>query len=356
MPKLGIVGYTNSGKTTLFNALTGLVAHAAPHPFTTTEPNVGVAEVVDDRLDAAAEIEGSAKLAHATLELLDLPALSTGGGGMAAQFLGRLRTMEGLVVVLRAFVDDAVIAEEGGFDPVDQAETIALELALADADVFNRRAEKAAKEATADASRKREAAAVATGAELLSEGGQLRSRSWSTEERDAFRDLAPLTLKPVVWVVNVSEDEDPADLVAKVGAVVPEGDTVVALSAQIEAEAAELDPAERASMLEDLGLGAGALDTIVHAAYDALGLQSFYTLGPKEAHAWTVRRGASAREAAGKIHSDLERGFIRAEVAPIGDVVAAGGWDAAKAAGIVRLEGKEYVVAEGDVLLIRFSV
>ena len=272
--------------------------------------------------------------------------------------------MEALTVVLRAFEDETVISEDAGTDPVAQAEDLGLELTLADAEVFAARAEKAAKEATADPTKKRAAEAIRKAADLLESGTPLRAEAWTDEERAAFRDLAPLTLKPAVWVINAGEDsedvgedsENAAELEKDVAAVVPSGDVVVSLSAAIEEEAARLDPDERAELFEGLGLGEGALATVVAATYEAMGLLSFYTLGPKEAHAWTVRRGATAREAAGKIHSDLERGFIRAETCTIGEVIAAGGWDAAKAAGAVRLEGKDYLVGDQDVLLVRFSV
>lgn len=355
MARVGILGLPNVGKTTLFNALTGLSAPTAAHPFSTTEPNVGVARVPDSRLDRAAEMEHSVKVVHATLDLLDLPAMAgPGGGGFGAQFLGRLREMEALAVVLRAFHDEAVPDGESGTDPVAQAETLVLELTLADAEVFARRADRAAKEASSNASLKPVAATLRKAADHLESGAPLRSVPWSDQELAAFRDLAPLTLKPAVWVVNVDEgaDVDPAD----VEAVVPPGDLVVVLSAAIEEEAAQLDPADRAELLEGLGLGEGALTTMVRATYSALGLVSFFTVGPKESRAWTVRAGAAAPEAAGKIHSDLERGFIRAEVAPIEAILEAGGWDAAKASGAIRLEGKDYVVAEGDVIVVRFSV
>ncbi len=359
MPTIGIVGYPNTGKTTLFNALTGLEAPTAPHPFSTVEPNVGVARVPDAALDQAARVEGSKKLVHATLDLLDLPAMAKPGGapGLGTRFLARLREMDALCGVLRAFADESVPAAESGTDPAAQAEELGLELALADAEVFARRREKIAKEATADHSKRGAAAAVAEAADLLAAGTPLRSADWTAEQLAAFRDLAPLTLKPVVWVVNVADDEPEAEKLAdSVAGVVPDGDSVVTLSAQIEEEGARLDPADREELFAGLGLGEGALATMVRAAYEALGLLSFYTLGPKEAHAWTVRRGATARQAAGKVHSDLERGFIRAEVAGIDEVIAAGGWDAAKAGGVVRVEGRDYVVRDDDVLLVRFSV
>lgn len=357
MARVGIFGLPNVGKTTLFNALTGLSAPTAAHPFSTTEPNVGVARVLDDRLEGAAVLERSEKVVHATLDLLDLPAVSQGGSGFGAKFLGRLREMEALAAVVRAFPDEAVPDAESGLDPVSQAETLMLELAFADAEVFGRRAEKAAREATSDASKRQAAEGFMRAAAMLGEGRQLRSGSWSESDLVAFRDLAPLTLKPVVWVVNVAEDEVASTaLEERVAAVVPDGDVVVTLSARLEEEASRLDPADREELYEGLGLGGGALARVVGATYAALGLISFFTVGPKESRAWTVRRGALAPEAAGKIHSDLERGFIRAEVSPIETVLAAGGWDAAKAAGAVRVEGKEYVVAEGDVLVIRFSV
>lgn len=357
MARVGILGLPNVGKTTLFNALTGLSAPTAAHPFSTTEPNVGVARIPDERLERAAALERSAKTVHATLDLLDLPAMAPGNVGFGAQFLGRVREMEAVAMVLRAFAADAVPDAESGTDPVLQAETLLLELTLADAEVFSRRAEKAAKEATADASKRIAAEGFARAAAMLGEGIPLRAGSWSEAHLEAFRDLAPLTLKPAVWVINVGEDAaDHSALEGAVAAVVPAGDVVVAVSARLEEEAARLEPADRAELYEGLGLGEGALARVVRATYDALGLISFFTVGPKESRAWTVRRGASAPEAAGKIHSDLERGFIRAEVCPIGSVLEAGGWDAAKAAGKVRLEGKEYRVVEGDVLVVRFSV
>lgn len=355
MARLGLLGFANVGKTTLFNALTGLSAATATHPFSTREPDVGVARIPDRRLEEAALVEGSAKVVPATLDLLDLPALAKGGVGLVGPFLGRLREMDALIVVLRAFSDGAVPDDESGRDPVVQAEEITLDLTVADLEVFERKAERLAKEAAAEPGKRRQAEAVAAATRLLGAGTPLRAHNWSEEERLAFRDMAPLTLKPTVWVINADENETPPSM-AGVEAVVPAGDTVVAVSAKIEEEGSRLPAEERAEVLAALGLGEGALATMVRAIYATLGLISFFTIGPKEAHAWTVEAGASAPRAAGKIHSDLERGFIRAEVATIGEVIEAGGWEAAKKAGHMRVEGKGYVVKEGDVLLVRFSV
>ncbi len=357
MARLGIIGLSNVGKTALFNAMTGLDAPTAPHPFSTTSPNLGVAAIPDPLLEAAAEIEKSKKIVHATLELLDLPAMASHGGGLGTQFLGRAREMDGHVMVVRAFTDEEIVSDESGTDPVSQAEELLLELTMADADVFERRRPKIAKEASADPKKKRAADAIADAADHLGEGRPLRDRSWDAADLAAFRDLAPLTLQPAVWVVNIDENEsNPERLVDTVLRAVPEGDAVVALSVAIEAEVAALPVDDRKEILDGLGLGEGALAEMVRAAYSTLGLLTFYTVGPKESHAWTVREGSTAPIAAGKIHSDLQRGFIRAEVAPIGTVIESGGWDAAKSQGGVRVEGKDYVVKEGDVLVVRFSV
>lgn len=380
MPRLGIVGFTNSGKTTVFNALTGLDATTAAHPFTTLEPNIGVARVPDHKLETVAKLEGSAKVVPATLELLDLPAMSHPGesSGLGGQFLGRLREMDALVVVLRAFTNPAVPDDGSGVDPLAQAEELLLELALADHEVLARRAERLTKEAGADPSKRSMAQALAEAAAHVGGGEALRLRSWSEEAQSVFRDSPPLTLKPSVWVINVDEnstyagttgpdqlpgqlpgqlpDHLPGQLVEEVMAVVPPGDTVVAISARLEEEGARLSADERAELFEGLGLGEGALATMVRAAFHGLDLITFYTVGPKESRVWTVRSGAKAPEAAGKIHSDLERGFIRAEVSTIDQVIASGGWDQAKRDGHTRVEGKIYQVTPGDVLVIRFSV
>ncbi len=359
MAAIGIIGFPNVGKTTLFNALTGLSAVAAPHPFTTTEPNVGVARVPDPDLERAAEVEQSAKIVFNTIDLSDVPAMAKQGhgGGFGPQYFGRLREMEALAVVLRAFEDDAVPATESGTDAAAQAEELLLELCLADHDVLARRADRLGREVSTDPGKRPAAEAVARAASLVEAGTPLRAETWSPAERAALRDSAPITLKPAVWLVNVGEnDPDPAAAVQQVEAAVPGSDVVVAISAKLEEEASRLDPADREELFAGLGLGAGALARFVQAAHRALGLLAFYTVGPKEAHAWTARAGSTMREAAGRIHSDLERGFIRAEVAPLDVVIDDGGWDEAKRLGHVRVEGKDAPIGPGDVIVVRFSV
>lgn len=354
MARVGLFGFPNAGKTTLFNALTGLAAAVAPHPFTTVSPNVGVGRVADSRLEEAAVLEKSAKVTHPSLELADLPALGGGGGGEA---MSRLREAEALAAVVQAH---SLLWDTGAPpDPAAGAEELLLELCLADHQVFQRRAPRLAKEASANPELRPAAGAVEEGAALLAEGSLLRSRPWGEAQMKVFRDMSPVTLTPCVWVVNAEEDMSPSDLDGlrdRVAAVVPEGDAVLALSARLEEEVSRMEPEERRDLYEGLGLGEGAPQAVMSAVYGALNLLTFYTLGPKECRAWTLPAGSSALDAAAKIHSDFARGFIRAEACPLDEVIAAGGWDAAKAAGMIRVEGKTYPVADGDALTIRFSV
>lgn len=353
MVRVGLHGFPNSGKTTLFNALTGLDAPAAPHPYTTAAPNPGVLVVPDPLLEQAAALEGSRKTAPAAVELHDHPAVRPGSG----RGPGWGKEMDAMVMVLRSHRSDLAPAALDG-DPADfvsQAEDLLMEAALADFEVFDRRRERIAKEASADPALRPAAEAVARAAGLLGEGTPLRTRPWSEPELRAFRDMAPLTLLPCIWVINTAEDA-PAPAAARLRETVPPGDPVLAAPALLEEELSRLDPAEREEMREGLGLGEGAAAALVRAVYRALGLISFYTLSSRESRAWPAADGITARKAAGKVHSDMERGFIRAEAAPVGEVIRHGGWAAAKAAGSVRVEGKDYTVRDRDVLLIRFSV
>ncbi len=361
MVRVGLHGFPNSGKTTLFNALTGLEAAAAPHPYTTTAPNLGVLKVPDPHLEQAAALERSRKTTHAAVEIHDHPAVRAGSGRGPSWG----NELDAMAMVLRGHRADRVPAALGApadADPAAQAEELLMETALADFEVFDRRRERIMKEASADPALRPAAEAVSRAADLLGEGIPLRTHPWSEAELRVFRDMAPLTLLPCIWVVNTADngpDPGPGRTAAedRLQEAVPAGDPVLAVSALIEEELVRFDPAEREELSEGLGLGEGAAAAMIRAVYQVLGLLRFYTLSSRESRAWAVPEGTTAREAAGKVHSDLERGFIRAEAAPIGEVIRLGGWAAARAAaGVVRVEGKDYEVRDGDVLLVRFSV
>lgn len=354
MVRAGLIGFPNSGKTTLFNALTGLDALTASHPYTTMETNLGVMRVRDPSLARVSALERSRKTTYATVDLHDPPAAVTGSG----RHRGGVGDPDVLIAVLRGHEAPQVPVGGEGSDPVDQAEDLLVEAALADFEMFDRRRERVLKEATADPSMRPAAETIVRAADLLAEGVLLRAVSWSEPAMRVFRDMAPLSLVPCVWVVNVAEDApDPAAALAGVASLAPGTDTVVAVSALIEEEVARFDPEEREEMYEGLGLGEGAARSITRAVYDALGLVTFYTLSSKESRAWTVPAGTGARRAAGKIHSDMERGFIRAEVAPVADIIRSGGWARARAArGVIRVEGRDYPIQDGEVMRVRFSV
>ncbi len=376
MERLGLVGLPNAGKSSLFNALTTGHALVASHPFSTTETSSGVARVPDHRLDALAAMSKSRKVVHATIEVVDIAGLVAGsstGEGLGNRFLGGLREADGLCFVLRAF-DDAEIP--GETDPVAALEVLELELVLADAAAVDVQLDKRRRAAKADKGAARGAARLEAFASLLGEGTPLYRAPLSDEERAEASGLFLLTAKPVIAVVNIGEDDvdrAPA-LVAEVAAALqgtrppssgaadgetPAGgdeDAVVAAPVRLEAEAAQVDEAERDELREGLGLGEGVLLRAARAAYHRLGRRTFLTTGDKESRAWTFREGSTAPECAGVIHSDLQRGFIRAEVVRWDELLEIGSWAAAKAAGRLRVEGKDYVVVDGDVLEIRFNV
>ena len=352
MMRVGLLGFTNSGKTTLFNALTGREAVTASHPYTTAQPNLGALRIADRRLDLVAALEKSRKRTPVTLDIWDLPAVRSG----AIRGLGPKRDPDLLLMVLRGHDAEWVPSDPHGTDPVAQADELMVEMVLADLEVFERRRERIDKEATADPAMRPAAGAIARAAEALAEGIPLRKLPWSEAELHTFRDLAPLTLVPSVWVVNVSED-DPHTPLAGLRKVIPDTDPALAVSALLEEEVMRLDPSERDEIYQGLGLGEGVGSAIGEAVYDALRLLTFYTISLRESRAWAIPAGTTAREAAGKIHSDMERGFIRAEVASVDEVIAHGGWAPARATGrTVRVEGRDYVVRDGDVMLVRFSV
>jgi GTP-binding protein YchF len=358
MERLGIVGLPNAGKSALFNALTGGSAVVAPHAFSTTETNQGVAAVADPRLDALSDMSKSKKKVPATLELVDIAGLVAGsstGEGLGNRFLAGIREVDAILLVLRAFEDTNVAGDN---DPLADLQTLELELVLADAATLENQVDKRRKAARADSSLLPEVKAIEAALPVLNDGTPIYRSSLDTETRSLLKPFFLLTNKPILAVVNLGEDqlERMDELVKPVEAELAGWAEVLGVSVQLEAETAQLDPAERAELLEGLGLGEGALPRVVRAAYHLLGRRTFLTTGDKESRAWTFRAGAKAPECAGVIHSDLQRGFIRAEVIHWDELLELGSWNAAKAAGKLRVEGKEYEVKDGDVLEIRFNV
>jgi GTP-binding protein YchF len=356
----GIVGLPNVGKSTLFNALTAAGALAANYPFATVDPNVGVAVVPDPRLDAIAAIVKPKSVVPTVIEFTDIAGLVSGassGEGLGNQFLGHIRDVDAIAHVVRVFEDPNVSHVGGKIDPVSDIETIHTELALADLGTVERAHDRHSRRAKSGDADSAAAAAVATKLEAaLAEGRPARSVHLSAPERSHARELHLLTAKPLLYVANVDDDtpEDQVDAVAAYAAA--EGAELIVIHGQTEAEIAELPVEDRAEFLGELGLDEPGLHKFIRAAYRVLGLNTFFTAGEKEVRAWTFRTGATASQAAGQIHTDFERGFIRAEVIGYEEFVTLGGEAAAKQAGKWRLEGKDYVVQEGDVIHFRFNV
>ena len=350
---IGIVGLPNVGKSTLFTALTRKGGLAANYPFATIDPNVGIVDVPDARLQKLADIVHPGRIVPATVEFVDIAGLVKGaneGEGLGNQFLANIRQTDAICEVVRYFSDPDVVHVEGRVDPDQDGDIIQTELILADLGTLERALPKLEKEAKRDKDLQPRLSVAKRLQEWLNEGKRAADMEMTDDERAAAHDLFLLTMKPILYVANVDEDalSKPAPLVGGVEAI--------PVCAEVEAELAELDPKEAAEYLESLGLERSGLATLAQAAYKLLGLQSYFTAGEMEVKAWTVRIGAKAPEAAGVIHSDFERGFIKAEVASYTDYVELGGEAGCKAAGKLRMEGKEYVVQDGDVMHFRFNV
>lgn len=360
MERFGFVGLPNAGKSSLYNALAGGGALAAPYAFATVDPNVGVARVPDERLDALAEMSRTKTIVPASVQFVDIAGLVKGaaqGEGLGNRFLAHIREVDAIVFVLRAFNDDDV---PGSTDPLDQLETLEIELVYADLETLEKQVDRRRKAARADKSLADEVAAMEAAIAVLESGAPLYRSEISAEHLDLLRGHFLLTAKPALALVNLDEDqlEDPEPHLQRVrDAFGADGDKhVIGLCIQLEAEAALLDPESRTEMLEALGLGRGALPEFLHTAYQMLGLRTFFTTGEKETRAWTFRAGYKAPQCAGVIHTDFERGFIRAETIHWDELIELGSWSKARDAGKLRIEGKDYEVVDGDVMEFRFNV
>ena len=364
--KLGIVGLPNVGKSTLFNSLTKAGAESANYPFCTIDPNVGVVAVPDERLNVLTKMYDSAKTTPAVIEFVDIAGLVKGaskGEGLGNQFLANIRETDAIVHVVRCFEDDDVIHVEGSVDPIRDIDTINVELIFADIEVLERRLAKQIRVARNDKTAAKEVDMLNRLKEHLESGKLAISFEPQDEDEEGyFKEYNLLTAKPVIFAANVAEDDmadDGAgnDYVNRVREFAAENHSeVFTISAKMEEEIAELDDDEKAEFLADLGLSESGLDKLIRASYSLLGLISYLTAGPTESRAWTITKGTKAPQAAGKIHSDFERGFIKAEVVSYTDLIESGSMAAAKEKGLVRQEGKEYVVQDGDVILFRFNV
>ena len=355
----------NVGKSTLFNAITNAGAQTANYPFCTIEPNIGVVSVPDKRLDVLCDMYKAQNLVRATIEFLDIAGLVKGasqGEGLGNKFLSHIREVDAVVHVVRCFIDDDIIHVNGQVSPSDDINIINLELVLSDIELLEKRIEKTEKLIKADKKYQKELDFLKKLKVFLEEGNLARNYLGTEEELELLKNLPLLSNKPVIYAANLSEGDfkngnwqneylkQVNDIAAK------EGSKVVPISARLEEELAELSHDEKQEFLHDLGLMESGVDALIKAGYSLLGLISFLTAGPKEVRAWPIKKGTCAKEAAGKIHSDIERGFIKAEIVSYEDLINCGGFNSAKEAGLVRAEGKEYIMCDGDVVLFRFNV
>ena len=364
--KLGIVGLPNVGKSTLFNSLTKAGAESANYPFCTIDPNVGVVAVPDERLDVLAKMYDTKKVTPAAIEFVDIAGLVKGaskGEGLGNQFLANIREVDAIVHVVRCFEDSNIVHVDGSIDPLRDIETINLELIFSDIEILDRRIAKTVKLSRNDKTAAKELALLERIKAHLEDNHLAKSFEAEDEDEEAWlQSYNLLTAKPVIFAANVTEDDLADDGATNAGVqavreyAASEGFETFVVCAQIEQEIAELDEDEKKMFLEDLGIAESGLEKLIKASYSLLGLISYLTAGEPEVRAWTITKGTKAPQAAGKIHTDFERGFIRAEIVSYDDLIACGTHAAAKEKGLVRLEGKEYVVQDGDIILFRFNV
>lgn len=361
--KLGVVGLPNVGKSTLFNAITKAGAQAANYPFCTIEPNVGAVAVPDERLDVLDKMYNPEKYTPTSIEFVDIAGLVRGayrGEGLGNKFLSHIREVDAIVHVVRCFEDENIVHVDGSVDPARDVETIGIELIFADIETVEKRIERTRKAAKGDKQLMGEVELLERAKAHLEAGKPIRTMQSDEKERETLKGMFLLTTKPVIYAANISENDiaesDNPLVDALKAAVANENAEVITICARVEEEIAELSPDEKQAFIEELGIGESGLDKLVKACYRLLGLISYLTAGPKEVRAWTIERGTKAPQAAGKIHTDFERGFIRAEVVPFETLKELGSMNACKERGLIRSEGKDYVMQDGDVVVFRFNV